>query len=299
LRWIAVSAWRENPSTNADRGRARGGERASTAIYEGLLTRRRARAECEKQRARDRVEGETAYRALAARAHVLEAALREANKLARETREDLQSRRITAQEATATHLRIDELRALAAATRRELDALPEPVEGETVTRGIAAYHEADAEIETNEAALRRARAWNINLRTGYDSFLDDGGGSPYFAVLSVGVNVGWLFQGGGNDRAAAARKALVRGAGATRMADPALARAREILEIETGREKETGVLVADLERQLHQLKRFGGESNRQFQSTVWFEWVKMKAEHEYLAAHVASLREVLGEAGEP
>ena len=55
--------------------------------------------------------------------------------------------------------------------------------------------------------------------------------------------------------------------------------------------------MKDLETQMANLDRVGGDDNRRARQTVWFEWAKVKAEHAYLSAHVASLREVLGEVG--
>ena len=118
--------------------------------------------------------------------------------------------------------------------------------------------------------------------------------SPYFAVVQVNFNLGFLLQGSANKKAAAGRKKLVQEEGA-QLLEVTESRLRSMLELESKRAEETGVLADDLERQLDALKKLGGGESRRYRQTVWFDWVKVKAEHEYYAAHVASLREILGE----
>ena len=71
------------------------------------------------------------------------------------------------------------------------------------------------------------------------------------------------------------------------------------VERETQREAEVRTLVADLDAQQRQLAQIGGDASRRLRQTVWFEWVKLHAEHAYLEAHLASLREVMGATGAP
>ncbi len=264
-----------------------------SGIYEGVLTRKRAKADCRRHEALGLVEGGTTYRALEARAAVLDAAMAEADKLLKAADRDLDARRATAQEVTATRLRVDALRELAAATRRELDELPPPGD-EAGMRGAAlAYYQADAAVERAEGGLRRAKAWDVSVRLGIDD-REDTAGSPYFALVQVSFNPGWLLQGSGNKRAAAGRRRMVR---QERAADEqaAMTRLRSLLEIETKRAEETRVLADELEGQLQALERIGGENSRRLRDTVWFEAVRARAEAAYFAAHVASLRQILGE----
>ncbi len=265
-----------------------------TGLYEGALVKKRAKADCRRHAALDAVEGETTYRALEAKAKVLDAALDEATAILEDANADLERRRATAQEVTATRLRVDELRDLAADTRAQLEALPPPGEGRSMARALDVFQDADAEVERTEGKLRRARAWDVSVRIGYDKFLEnDDDESPFFGVVSIGFNLGWFLQGKANQKAASGRRKLVEeesaeiGAGADQL--------RALLEIEKKREEESGVLVGELERQLAKLKKIEGEDSRQFRQTIWFSWVKAKADHEYLVAHVASLEEILGE----
>ncbi|HEY5946100.1 MAG TPA: hypothetical protein VIV40_11445 [Kofleriaceae bacterium] len=263
-----------------------------SGLYAGTATRGRAHADCRRHRAFEQVRGETTSRALAARLKVLDTALLEAEKILRSDEADFAARRMTAQEATATRVRVEELRELAAADHRQMSTLPPPT-AQPLAGALAQYRDADADIESYEAKLRRAQAIDVSVRFGIDEFPERVNPSPYFAVVSVGINLGLLFQSSANARAARARKQLVlsgRGLGVEGQVD----RLHETIEIETKRAKETEALVKELERQLDALNRIGGEESKRYRQTVWFELVKAKAQHAYLATHVETIQEVIG-----
>lgn len=263
-----------------------------SGIFEGAAIRGRAKADCRRHQAFDQVRGETASRAIAARVAVLDEALREADKILKEEEADYAARRTTAQEATATRVRVEELRELAAEDKRQLSALPAP-SARPLAGALAAYRAADADMETYDAKIRRAQAVDVSVRVGIDEYINRETATPFFAVLQVGVNLGTLFQGPANARAAAGRKRLVqsgRGLGVEGTVD----QLRATIQIETKRAKETAALAGELERQLAALGRIGGDESKRFRQTVWFEWVKAKAQLAYLTTHVDSMREVLG-----
>jgi hypothetical protein len=263
-----------------------------SGIYQGNATRARAKADCRRHRAFEQVRGETTSRAIAARLRVLDTALVEAEKILRTDEADFAARRTTAQEATATRVRVEELRELAAEDHRQMSTLPLPSERPLVG-ALQAYRDADADMEQAEAKLRRAEAIDVSLRIGIDEFPERENPSPFFAVVSVGLNLGVLFQGSPNARAAKARKQLVqsgRGLGVEGTVD----RLRATVEIEAKRAKETEALVKELERQYDALNRIGGEESRRYRQTVWFELVKARAQHAYLTTHVQVIQEVLG-----
>jgi hypothetical protein len=263
-----------------------------SGLYEGHATRQRAKADCRRYKAFEQVRGETTSRAIAARLKVLDDALVEAEKILRRDEADFNARRMTAQEATATRVRVEELRELAAEDHRQLATLPPPTE-QPLAGALATYRQADADMERYEATLRRASAIDVSVRVGIDEYPERENPSPYFAVLSVGVNLGVLFQSGQNARAAKARKLLVeRGHGIG--VEGTVDRLRATLEIETKRAKDTDALVQELERQLDALTRIGGEESKRYRQTVWFELVKAKAQHAYLSTHVTTIEEVLG-----
>ena len=263
-----------------------------TGIYEGLATRDHGAADCRRHRALERVRGETMARALAARVRVLDDALGEAETILARTAADADARRTTAQEATATRLRVDELHELAAEYHRQLSALPAPTP-EPLGAALSAYHRADAEMEDAEAALRRAQGLDISVRAGVDDFLTGPNALQYFAVVSVGVNLGLLWQGGGNDRAATGRRRLVVSGHDPLGVDATLERVETEIAVETKRAEQVAALVSDLDRQLESLGKLAGEDTKRYRQTVWFDAVKAKAEAAYLTAHLASLHEVL------
>lgn len=285
------------PETSAGGLRLIAGVRVNLdGIYKGLATRDRALADCHRHTALERVRGETAYQALDARARVLDGALAETDKILAQTKDDLEARRTTAQEATATRLRVEELRQLATATHHELSLVPAP--SGSAGGALDAFQRADDEVERYEGKLRRADAFDLSVRFGLDSVPGGTATStrPYFAVLAVGINLGALWQGAANERAAAGRRRLVRSGRDPLAADATADRLRAVLDAEARRETETEALEADLHRQLETLTRLGGEDSKRYRQTVWFEWTKVRAEHAYLTAHVRALREVLGEA---
>ena len=266
-----------------------------TGIYEGFATKDHANADCRRHRALDRVRGETAARALGAKVKVLDDSLAEADKIMKAVESDFEARRTTAQEATALRLRVDDLRELAADAHRQLATLP-PVSDQPLGAALAAYHTADADMEEAEAKLRKAQLVDVSVRAGFDAFLDSNASNPtpYFAVVNVAVSLGALWQGGGNDRAAAGRKKLVESGHDPLGVDATLEDVQGTIDIETRRAEQNTALVAELERQLAALDKVGGEDSKRYRQTIWFDFAKAKAEQAYLAAHLQSLHEVLG-----
>src|SRR5205085_1879014 len=144
-------------------------------------------------------------------AKVFDDALPEAEKIVKASSADFEARRLGVQEATATRLRLDELKRLANETHQAMSILPRPTGGGLT---LTAFQDADDEVERHDAKLRRARAVDVSVRFGVDEFLNGtvnaDTSSPYFAVLQVGVNLGLIFQSGGNTRAAEARRRYIR-----------------------------------------------------------------------------------------
>jgi len=262
-----------------------------TGIYEGAALRGRASADCRRHEAFEHVRSATVYRALEARAKVLEDALPEADKLLAQSAADLESHRATSQDATALRIRVDDLRRAAMETREAMRALPAPGGGNP-TGALSAFHRADDEVERRDAQLRRARAIDLSVRVGVDRYLDAASdtGSPFFAVVSLGVNLGLLGQGSGNDRAAAGRRRLVRSGRDPISADATTA----LIEATARRAQDTAALEADLSRQLDALGRVGGDDSKRYRQVVWFDLIKARAERAYHEAHLSALKQVLG-----
>jgi hypothetical protein len=266
-----------------------------TGIYEGFATKDKGSADCHRHQALEDVRGETMARAFAAKAKMLDEELKQADQIMQSVQADLEARRTTAQEATATRLRVEELRGLAAEAHQQLATLPSPTD-RPLGAAMTAYHRADADMENADARIRRAQLLDVSVRAGVDEFLDTtvSNPTPYFAVIQVGLSFGALWQGGANDRAAAARKRLVASGRDPLGIDATLERVETTIAIETKRAEETAALVGDLERQLGALDKVGGEDSKRYRETVWFDFAKAKADQAYLVAHLASLHEVLG-----
>jgi hypothetical protein len=266
-----------------------------TGLYEGSVTKDRAKADCRRHQALAQVRGETQYRALDARVKVLDAALAETDKLLATVAADLEARRTTAQDATATRLRVEELRQLSIDAHNQMSALPKPTAGSDLSGALAVFQQADDQVEVFEGKQRWIQAFDVNVRAGLDAFLDRSPNpTPYFAVLTIGINLGSVFQGSANDRAAAGRRRLVRSGRDPLAVDATVARLQAVAEAEAVRLDQTATLEADLKRQLDALGKVGGDESKRYRQTVWFDWIKVAAEHAYLGAHVAALKQVLG-----
>lgn len=264
-----------------------------SGVYEGIATKQRASADCRRHQALEQIRGETLYRALEARAKVIDDALPEAEKLLGQVGSDLDARRTTAQEATATRLRVEELRRISTETQRAMSTLPRPSGGAI---RITAFQRADADVERHEGRLRLAKAIDVSVRVGVDEYLDDDGtntSSPYFAVVTASLNLGVLFAGRGNTRAAEGRKRYIRSGRDPLSVDATADRLRLAIETATRRAQETAALEADLAKQVAVLDRVGGDDSRRYRQTAWFELVKIRAERAYHEAHADALRQVL------
>jgi hypothetical protein len=289
---IAAAATTQTNSTL----RVIGGFRYSLSqIYSGVATRDHADADCRRHTALENVRGETNARALAARAKILDEALGQADQLMKEVNADLEARRTTAQEATALRLRVEELRGLAADAHTQMSALP-PATDAPLGAAMVQYHQADADMEVYEAKLRRAAAFDLNVRAGVDEFLDSNVTEPtqFFGVLELDVNLGLLWQHSGNAQAAAGRKRLVETGHDPLGVDATIERVRTEIAVESKRQEDNAALVGELQRQLDALAKIPGDDARKYRQTVWFDFVKAKADQAYLGAHLAALREVAG-----
>lgn len=261
-------------------------------IFEGVLTRQRATADCQRQRALAAIAEVSAYEAYAAKIAVLANAMREAEQLRKRAVDDAEAHRIAVQDALATRLRVNDLKEQLAIAEAALAALPKPSAGMSAKGALAAYIEHDTTMEAKSAALRRMKAWDFSLRFGYDQLSERATSSPTFFLVSASFNLGGLFQSPGNRRAARGRRAMLfESQGA--LADMSVSRITAGLDIEKKRLEETSILVRDLEAQLAELKSLGGDTTRRFRDTVWFELVKAKADQAYLATHVATLTAVV------
>ena len=57
------------------------------------------------------------------------------------------------------------------------------------------------------------------------------------------------------------------------------------------------MLFADVEGRIHSIESIEGDKLRRFRESMWFDWVKLKAEQEFLRVHTAELQASIGGAG--
>lgn len=263
--------------------------------YEGVATRGRAQAECKRHSALEQIRGETLFRAFEARAKVFDDALPEAEKIVRSATADFDARRLGVQEATASRLRLEELKRLSTETHQAMSILPRPTGGALT---LTAFQDADDDVERHDAKIRRAKAVDVSVRFGVDEFLDGSvnsdTSSPYFAVLQVGVNLGLIFQSGGNSRAREARRRYLRSGRDPLSVDATADRLKQLVDTATRRAAETAALETDLAKQIAMLDKIGGEDSKRYKQTVWFDLIKIRAERAYHEAHAAALNQVMG-----
>lgn len=292
---IEQPAFAVSPVGDAGTLRVIGGVRYSlTNLVAGRAIESRASADCRRHEAQLVLRGAIVARALAARVRVYDDARAEADRIVAQIAADLEARRTTAPEATAMRLRAEQLRTLAATARSELAALPPP-DQRPISALLTTYRVADADIEASEARLRTINAFDVSLRVGVDSYFegpDDR--TDYVAVMQVGVNLGALWIGRHNRRAARGRSRYARTGFDSLGVNATVDQLRARMDIEARRLAQVKLLVTDLDQQLGSLAKLGGEASKHYRETLWFDWVQAKADLAYLQAYVGALGEVIG-----
>ncbi|MBU8897481.1 hypothetical protein DRW03_29145 [Corallococcus sp. H22C18031201] len=274
-------------------------------IYRGLTLRRRAEAECRRYRAlatlqAAALQGSTLCEsaALEARARSLETSLPRAEALLASLRNDLRDGNATLEELNAVQVRLDGLRSLASDTARALDRLavvpPEPM-GRSLSALLAEYEAADDAVESIVGGLRRADAWQLDLRGGYDQVFETTQDVPLFGQLTLSYNLGHLWQGSANARARQGRRRSEKDAveGTPRRIQATLAELRALRDTETARLREVTALVSDLEAQLSEVRRLETRQVRRFRDYLELELSRLRAEQAYVGTHLASLEALL------
>jgi hypothetical protein len=266
-------------------------------VLEGQATKRHGDDDCKKHKALDRVQGETVYKALRAKLKIYNDALEPADKILQKAVGDKDAHRTTAQEVVATRVRVNELHDLQNDTRLLIDALPRPGPDEQLGGALAAYYKYDDLMEKEEGKLRRLQGLNVSIGAGPDIYFGTADAVPFTALFQVTLNTGIFAQGGANERAAEGRRHMVREQHQVQLVDTTIAHIQNEVKSEQQRAEETAALESDLKNQMEQIEKIGGDDNLRYRDTVWFDYVKVRAEHAYFVAHVESLTEVLGEIG--
>lgn len=280
-------------------------------LFRGLGLRARARAECRRflaaARLRDLVEGDgraISRRALGAQLALLEQAMPRAEEMLQEARLSLKSGQSDVIALNATQLRVDALQGLLERVRADLRSLP-PSAAERVPLAalLASRRAAELEQERVEAGLRRANAFKLELRGGYDHFFGRDNEVPFFATVTAALNLGHLWQYGADARSGAGRRRWAEQEGDTdRSIGALLRRLRATERSERRRLSQTKTILADVTQRLQSVSSVRSRKIKDYRDYLWFEWVRLSAEHAFLHAHTADLAlalDGLPEAGKP
>jgi hypothetical protein len=278
------------------------------SLNRGLAMRSQADAECKRYATTaelrafvERNRDAESVRALRAKGKVLDDAVPHAADLLATQKALLAASRLTVEEVDGTQIRTDTLRALAAETRQRIDALAAvpQVPKHSYKDALAQRDAAEAEAEKEDGRVRASYGWDFILRGGYDRIFGVADNTPLFAMATLTLNLGWFFQGGANSDALAARRDWVRAEveGLDDRVEQVAARLRAVRNGEVARLRETTVLLTDLEARFKSVGGISGDKARAYADYVWFDLVRVQAEHAYYAEHVRELNEMLGESG--
>jgi hypothetical protein len=156
---------------------------------------------------------------------------------------------------------------------------------------------ADDRVEEESAGLRRASAWTVRLRGGYDELINVRQDVPLFGMLTVSYNLGSLWQPSANARAREGRRRWLEEdvEGVSQEVARLLRELRAAHGTEETRLREVSVLVSDLEGQLKELQTMETAKVRRYRDYLVLELARLRAEQAWLKAHVTELGRFLGE----
>ncbi|MDW8281809.1 MAG: hypothetical protein RMK29_08870 [Myxococcales bacterium] len=273
-------------------------------LFQGLVLRERARAECDRYAAvSDLFSLVYGHRALSSRAAlqakvaVLREALPAGERILQDVQAALAEGTATIEEVDGTRLRLERLRTALSEASAALAGLPEiPAPRRTLTELLAARARAEEQVERKEAELRRAQSWDVTIQGGYDQIFGAVNQLPAFGMISASFNPALLWQPRADGRARKARLDWVAAQveGASRRAEAVVAELRAVLRAEQARLTEVTALVADLEARRKGLEALGGKKVARYREHLFFEQAQARAEQAYLQAHVRDLGALLG-----
>jgi hypothetical protein len=273
-------------------------------IGRGIVTKRRATADCERYRAQSGlsrfiVDNREAVSpaALEARIAVLRQAMPRAQELVRQLRGAVERAHATVEELQAAQLRYDDLSSSLLEAEALRAGLPPRTDVGSPAELLERHRRFDAQVGRHEGVMRMLSAVDLSLRGGYDRVYGLRDVSPGFIVLSLSFNPAVIYQPFAESDAQKARARYVRAAndGVEQRAELLADRLRALLGGQRRRQGEVRVLVHDAEARLKMLEGVDSDKLRRFRDSLWFEWVKLRAEDAFLRVHTAELARSLGE----
>ncbi|MCU1278287.1 MAG: hypothetical protein JWM53_1833 [bacterium] len=272
-------------------------------LVRGVVNRQRASADCERYRAssglaRFLVENreQVSPAALDAKLSILRAALPKAQEVLRTLRGSVERARSTVEELEATQVRVDELEAALMQAETLRAGLPPRTTLPAPSELLRRHRAADEEVQKYEARLRLTEAFDISVRGGYDRFFGLRDETPLFGVIALTINPAVVYMPFAEAEAAKAKTRVVRleNDAVEQKAELLASRLKALLAGERRRLGELRALIADVEGRIHSIESIESDKLRRFRESMWFDWVKLKAEQEFLRVHVAELTTTVG-----
>jgi hypothetical protein len=236
--------------------------------------------------------------ALDARAEVLRDALVQAKDVLGRSQKLMEAHVATSQEYHAMQLRNDELLQILEQTDSDMGkaAKSESLAMLPLHEMLKKQQDLLTKQEIEQGKSREAGTWDISATAGGQRIISAEQSSPYFASVTVSFNLGRLWQGGAERRATEGFHRWIQ-------EDPDGPSVRTYMLLnhfvaiqtaETKRLRETETLMADLEQKLESIRAIGNDKVQSYEDYVWFDYIKIKAEHAYLVAHLKDLAIVAG-----
>jgi hypothetical protein len=236
--------------------------------------------------------------ALDARAQVLREALVQAKEILGRSQKLLEAHVATSQEFHAMQLRNDELLQILEQTDSDMGkaAKSESLAMLPLHEMLKKQQDLLTRQEIEQGRSREAGTWDISATAGAQHILNAGQSSPYFASITLSVNPGRFWQTGAEHRATEGFHRWVQEdpTGPSVRTYMLLDHFHAIQTAEAKRLRETETLLADLEQRLESVRTIENEKVQSYEDYVWFDYIKIKAEHAYLVAHLKDLDTVAG-----
>ncbi|HSZ20993.1 MAG TPA: hypothetical protein VK770_14450 [Candidatus Acidoferrum sp.] len=293
-------------TTIANRNRVFGGGSYSLGnVQRGLALKQVARADCEQYKVTAGLEAflqdnwdAFTSNALEAREEVLREGLEHTKEILSRTSRLLEAHVSTTQEYHGMQLRRDELMQILEQTDSDLGkaAKSESLAAFSLPELLKRQEDLLTRKEIEEGKAREAGAWDISVRGGVERVFNAPQESPYFATVTLSFNLGRLWQGSADRRASEGFRHWIQEdpTGASQRTSVLLQHFRAIQAAEAERLRENDILLDDLEQRLESVRKVGDERAQSYEDYVWFDYIKVKAEHAFLVAHLRDLAVVAG-----
>jgi hypothetical protein len=290
----------------ANRTRFFGGASYSLGnIQRGRALKHAAKADCEQYEVTAGLESflqenweAVTSDALDARADVLREALVHAKEIISRSARLLETHVSTSQEYHGMQLRSDELLQILEQTESDMGkaAKSEALAMFPLNEMLKKQQDLLTRQEIEQGKFRESGTWDISGNGGFQRILNADQSSPYFGSVTLSVNIGRLWQGAAERRATEGfhRWAQEDPTGPSMRTYMLLDHFHAIQAAETKRLRETEILMRDLEQRLESVRDVGTERAQSYEDYVWFDYIKIRAEHAYLVAHLKDLAAVTG-----